>query len=459
MALAASYLIDLNINLLASAVTQAAFGIPLIYDTENVLTGGSSGKVHSYASLADMAEDGYKPWHKAYKLASALLNQPKKVPLFKVGCVTHDTIASDLSALEVADPDWYVFNVTSRAAQDLKDCSAWAETTAVNDRIFIGETNDTVGTGAADVLSYLYNLGVTRTFVLAQPGPVQVQTLTISAAFATDASIGVKVNGADVGPVAWTTDSDTTLAALAAALAATSAIATATVVSAAAGAERSILITAANSLVDVVLSAFAGGGATPVTAAFATTIDSAVPLDSGFTGRYVPLGAGKVPAFGKTVKGCVPARVTPTWATNVAAQRGNFFTSIGGTNMVYNGTCSADVAANVPLFLDQIMGRDVLKARLLTALVAAITPQDGTTITFDDAGISAVVGAMLGAAQLSVNDGFLAQFDPGTCITAPVAAAIPEGDRSLRILNGIVMSLKARGSIQKLGNFTVNIAV
>jgi hypothetical protein len=48
---------------------------------------------------------------------------------------------------------------------------------------------------------------------------------------------------------------------------------------------------------------------------------------------------------------------------------------------------------------------------------------------------------------------------PGTCITAPVAAAIPEGDRSLRILNGIVMSLKARGSIQKLGNFTVNIAV
>lgn len=455
MALAASTLINLNLRLIASAVSSNAFGIPLILDTEDVLAGGTLGKVHSYSTLADMTDDGYNPWNKAYKLAKEMLSQSPKVPLFKVGCIDHASTSADLTALETLDPEWYGFNVTSRADQSVKDCSEWAESTAANRHVFWAETNSTVGTGGANILSYLFNAARTRTLCAAQAGVAQVKVITIPTAFASDASVTLNLNGTEVGPVAYNTNTNTTLTNLATALQATTAIATAVADTTA----KTITCTAYDSLVDLYFEKYAGGGATPTNATYETTVESTIPLDSGILGRITPLGAGKVTVFGQTIAGAVPSVVSPTFWTNVSAQRGNIYTTIGGKRIVLDGTCSADVAVGAPLFADQILGLDVLESRLYTALIGVLTPNDGTKLSYDDAGITAVVGAILGAAQLSVNDGYLKQFDPGNCINAPVAANVPLEDRSLRILNGIVANFQATGAIQHLGSITVNVAV
>ena len=57
--IAVNYILNILVKLQAASLSRLAFGIPLIYDTENVLNAGTGGLVKSYGSLADMAADGF----------------------------------------------------------------------------------------------------------------------------------------------------------------------------------------------------------------------------------------------------------------------------------------------------------------------------------------------------------------------------------------------------------------
>lgn len=75
-------IVDADITRVSSAVTQQGFSTPLIlaYQTRRV-----SDRVHSYASLDEMAVEGYTPDDAAYKLAQSLWAQPSPPRTVKIG--------------------------------------------------------------------------------------------------------------------------------------------------------------------------------------------------------------------------------------------------------------------------------------------------------------------------------------------------------------------------------------
>jgi hypothetical protein len=75
-------IVDADITRVSSAVTQQGFSTPLIlaYQTRRV-----SDRVHSYASLDEMAVEGYTPDDAAYKLARSLWAQPSPPRTVKIG--------------------------------------------------------------------------------------------------------------------------------------------------------------------------------------------------------------------------------------------------------------------------------------------------------------------------------------------------------------------------------------
>lgn len=443
--LPASKLVNITLSLKASAVSSPAFGIPLIYDTQNVLSGGTLGKVNTYSSLAEMVSDGYAPYNSAYKMADFLLKQQPRVPAFKVGCVTHVSVTADLAALNLIDPVWYGFLLTSRATQDIEDAAAWALASDGVKFLWAAQSSPLV-LGAA-----LYSAGGnTQVALWNLDALTQVQTITISADFAADASVTMHVNGETVGSVPYNTSNAQTLTDLATALQATTAIATATTSGA-----HTIICTAASALNDLVFGAYTGGGATPTTAAFAVTQASSPPIDAAAAGRIIPLGAGEATMAEKNLFGCTPSNLTTSQATALEAQRINYYANIAGIGMTYPGTCSADIATNVPLFADLVFGAAAFKSDLLTAWVAYLMASK--KVPNNDSGIAGAVAVLATIGKKYVAKNYLEPFNQKDAITFPLAAAQDPGDRSLRILNGISANFVATGAIQTLGNVNISI--
>ena len=56
--LPASKLVNVNISLQAASVSQLAFGVPLIWDLQNVRGASSTPLISFYSSLAELEEIG-----------------------------------------------------------------------------------------------------------------------------------------------------------------------------------------------------------------------------------------------------------------------------------------------------------------------------------------------------------------------------------------------------------------
>lgn len=452
--LPASKLVNISVTLQASSISELSFAVPMIWDIQNIAGAGTSGNVNGYQTAAEMLADGYHTWDAAYRMAASMMAQNPRPTRFKVGCIdqTGQTVAECLDKLTaLSDDAWYFFLIAdpARDAQTIKDASAWAETQ--ENTKFLMCAQNAGSTAPSDLAAYLYNLQRVQTLPWVTGGDVQVQEMTISAAFASDASITLKINGATVGPVAYNTNTNTTLGDLATAIAATDAVATAV----AHTSTRSITITAASPLVDVVITNYAGGGATPTTATVATTTDSANPVDAAAVGRIVPLGAGEATMGEKTLTGISPLPLTSSQASSAEAVHLNYYARIGGRPMTYPGVCSADIATNVPLWADLVFGAAAFKADLLSALLDYVT--GSKKIPYNDSGIAGAVSIVAKVAKDYVGRGYLEPFDQKVAIRYPLAADVPANDKSLRILNGITGTFQATGAIQQIGLLTVTI--
>jgi hypothetical protein len=451
--LPASKLVNVNISLQAASVSQLAFGVPLIWDLQNVRGSGTLGNVSFYNSLSEMSADGYATYDAAYKMAQLLVAQQPRVNLFAVGCIdqTGQTVAECLDKLATqGTSDWYALLLAdpTRDDQTIQDAAAWAEAQQNTKFLFAAQFgSQAIATGSA---LYADQRVQTSCFVTGQQA--QVQEMTISDAFVSDAAVTLKINGTSYGPVPYNTSSNQTLTDLATEIATCPAVASAV----AHTSTKSITVTANSPLVDLVFSNYAGGGATPTTAKFAVTTESDAPVDAAACGRILPLGAGQATLGEKTLNGVQPLALTTSQATTLEGIRMNYYTRIGGRAITYPGTCSADIATGVPLFADLVFGAAAFKADLLAAFLDFLTASK--KVPYNDSGIAGAVSVLAKVAKNYVGKGYLEPFDQKTAITFPLAADVPPADKSLRILNGISANFTATGAIQQLGevNITIN---
>jgi hypothetical protein len=277
----------------------------------------------------------------------------------------------------------------------------------------------------------------------------QTLTLTISAAFVASNSVVVSVNGVALSPTVFATDSNTTLAALATALQATTAIATATVTNAGAGTDddREIVIVADDPLVDVVLTGYACSlGASQNTAAIATTTAGAKPWSASAVGFLASFPAGSANLAGKLLNAIEGDVCSTTDYTRITSFGGNIYTPIGSRNQTRNGQTSGEIASGAFYFIDTVTAIARFKAELQAAVLDLLA--QNPKLPYNQNGINSVGGVVASIAQQFVSQGILEPFDPATAINVPTLASIDPAERTARNLPGITAAFVGTGAIQ-----------
>lgn len=457
-----SNLVDLTINLIGAAQAVDGFGVPMIIDTQNVKSAGAGVPVITTCySLQDLVDAGYSTTDKAYVLALHLLSySSKRVKKYYVASVA-SLSSAELTAVENANSTWYALLLTSRTSNDIQTCATWVETVASRRHFFFAETQDSAAFSAGpSVLTILENAGRLRTGVVARKANPQTLTLTISDAFVALNSVTLNVNGAAVGPVVFNTDSDTTLADLATALAATPEIATAVVTTVAGGTanDREIVITAADPLIPVEITGYVCSlGASQNTAEIVQTNAGAGAADAELAGLLIPQGLGQSTAAGKTLSGLVADDLTQSEYSNATSHGASCYVTYGVISQIQKGQTSGFVAPGAHAFMDTIFVRDRLESDIQNAVLAVLAPQVGK-LPYNNSGIAAVAGAAIAVCNQYVTKQMLEPFDVNTDWTIPDISEILPADKTARNLPGILANLTGTGAIQSV-EMTVNITV
>ena len=268
-----SEIVDVDVEISASKAAKLSFGVPLILDGDNVLntlgTVPIAAVAHEYASIKDLELDGFKTWHKAHKLARLIFAQIDRPKTIKVAGWKSDTatIKDALTGVEAVDTAWYALLVTTRAddsggATAIKDAAEWCDTIAEKPHLLVYETGrveDRID--AANLFSELKGLARRQVAGIWHGARPQRIKLTLSRSLVTGNTVSLKLNGV-THSVLFAADSDATLAALATAIATNPAVARAVKISGGAVAtdDRSIVVTGAHGLVDLVVSDYSCTG-------------------------------------------------------------------------------------------------------------------------------------------------------------------------------------------------------
>ena len=265
-------IVDVHTTIQASSPGTAAFDVTMIVDLENVLNTGTGTnpivpQIRTYSSLSEMGADGFKSYHLAYRTVEALFaqeNRPSSVKIAGFPFVSGMDIGDFLSAVESADPAWYGVMLDYFAndgnvsvTTPILDMAGWCQTTANEPHIVFFDTARVIDkTTSSNLFSTLKSLDASRSSGFWHKGIDGAYALTLSQEFFTGCTAQGAINGAPF-TAAYTTDSDTTLAALATALGALNTVGSAFVLDdGVSGANRTIILFASLANERMVLSDF-----------------------------------------------------------------------------------------------------------------------------------------------------------------------------------------------------------
>lgn len=442
-------LINMQVGINAAAASVDSFGLPMIFDTQNIKSAGALVPIiGTYTSLAAVVSGGFASYTKAYKLAAAIFAQqirPAKVKIASINALS----SAELTAVEAADPTWYLCFVSSMVSADIQTVSTWNDSVATRRHALMAESQDANNfTAAPSLLSILNAANPTRTFLGCRKANAQVWTVTPSSAFILGSSVSFKMNGTTTGAVPFNVTSAQTLTDLATAIQALFAAAVCTA-SAAAGV---ITITALNPLIDLTFDTYSNsGGAGPFnTCAFLQTNIGAGCAVAEVAGYLIPQGLGQSALFGKTVaKAAADFTISQSVLDTVQASGGNCYVQIGNKAMWNRGTMMHSLAAGVFLFFDTIAGVDRMEQEFNDAVMTVLTPAVGK-LPYNNKGILAIIGALANVASKYVSLEVIEPYNYKSTFTYPDISAVSAGDKSSRTLNGIAANFQSTGAIQNV---------
>lgn len=163
---------------------------------------------------------------------------------------------------------------------------------------------------------------------------------------------------------------------------------------------------------------------------------------AGWMGKGFPYTPGTITYHAKSLSGVTVDIISETVDGEVKARNGNTYTVVAGTNVTADGKVASGE------FIDVVIGRDCLQARIKEAVFGVISGQ--LRVPFNNGGIQTIVGTAKGVCVrqqgTKENPGFL---DPeqAVIVTGPLIGDVDPVDRANRFLRNVTFSAKITGAI------------
>jgi hypothetical protein len=273
--------------------------------------------------------------------------------------------------------------------------------------------------------------------------------LTFSAALAASDVVSASINGTAISPVTFSVDNDTTVAAVATALAGISGVGFASVVPAGSN-DRSILLASleASARLDLTAGGVAHGGSGTATIAYTdyqTQPDYSV--SASIVGECIAASPG-TKAWSNRLLTLVGADALSTTEYNaILANSANVYAAFSQQKKATRiGTTASGLTIRNRILVD------ALDLAIQNAVFEAL--QNATLVPYTDAGIQSIVSVVNGVGQSFVSSGALASFTAA----GPKRSAVSAGDVTAGVLNNVTYAAVSAGEIQKV-NITGTVIV
>lgn len=456
-----SAIINLSVGIRSAATPRTSFGIPLILDYSNAQASiAGNPAIGTYSSLAEMLADGWKTYHAAYKEAAALCAQQPRPPVFKVAGMATGVAADDMADIVAEDADWWLLLSTSRTAAQVKALATWVES-AESRCFYLACTNDATAKAAGvSVLSEIFAAQRMRTAVIYQNAVAQEVRLYFDKLLVAANTFDCKVNGTSIAQQTYAVSHDATLTAIAAVLAGTAVVGTATTHASAdapLGANNDyIKLTAASPLIDMLVSDIVvAAGLSQASVRIEEYTPSSIPVDGAWAGKVIPNSPGSATWAHKTLAGVTADTLTTAQRGYIQAQRGNWYSTELGFQITFPGTCSKDSSANTPYYIDQVQLADAIESELQTGLMDVLNRSK--KIPYTDQGVAMLLAEFKKVEDKYVGTGALVRKTFDDSYTVPSVASQTAGDVSSRIFRGLQASWQTSGGIHVVADFEVSL--
>ena len=437
-------IVTVNITRETTTVSAKGFGVPLIFSDE-----ATFADVRSYTSITGVADD-FGSTTDTYLLANAMFSQelvPEKIQVAKWD--TANALTDELNDLVVKPNgnDFYFLFITSVVEADVLDAAAWTES---NKKLFLTQSvdPDVLESTTADIAGQLSALNYDRTAgIYTSAGTSQVQTIVFDADFVASNSIAGTINDIAITPVVFTTDNDTTLAALATEIQSNADVLTA-VASGTAPNQHTITITSVltNPITTVTLADFVVtlGASNPVATITETIAGRSSTmgnlLHAAWGGLQAPKKPGSTTWKFKNLSGQASDIMSSTAVTNTESKNWNTYREIGGVAITTQGVVVSGE------FIDIMRGTDKIEAGITESVYQTLVSAE--KVPFTDAGVNQLVNKVTAELNEAVTDGIL-KADPAPIVKTVPVSEVSTADKGTRTYNDITFSAEYAGAIHK----------
>ena len=171
-------------------------------------------------------------------------------------------------------------------------------------------------------------------------------------------------------------------------------------------------------------------------------------IGAGWLGLMLTYQPGEATWDFKTVAGSAVSTLTATQITNLKAKSANFYTTVGGKNIMQDGVSSGGE------FVDTTVGVDWLRARITERIFAMLASLP--KLPYTDASVDMVKSEIYAQCKQGVDRGLLV--DGSVVVDAPLVSEVSAVDRAARLLPDVTFSARLAGAIHKVeirGNLSV----
>ena len=177
--------------------------------------------------------------------------------------------------------------------------------------------------------------------------------------------------------------------------------------------------------------------------------DPASFFGAAWLGKMLPKLPGQATWHGKNLSGPAAGSFTSTHLTNLKAKNANYYLSVGGKNVTFNGKTGDGDYIDVQRTIDDL--DDDMAVSIANALV------NSDKVPFTDEGVVLIENEVRGALERKIDQGGLAA-DPAPTVQVPKVADVSTADKSARTLPNVKFSATLAGAIHKVNvNGTVTV--
>lgn len=440
-----STVVDISIKVKDRGLSRQAFGNMAVLFETVASPGWRTKLVTSPADVVALGADfgEFSPVYIACREAFA--QETAVAQLLLINKLAAESESAALTAADAENSDWYCLVYTGRTLAGIKAAAAYVES-RTKPAIYIAQTADSdTLLGGASVIKDLYDLSRARTATIYHSPAKQKLRLTISAAFVAGNSVTIKVNGVAIAAVPFNATSDQTLADLATALAATSAIGTAVVTAVGGGTDndRVIEIEAADNKTNVELTEYTcAGGGTINTATVEVESGGAEDLAAAWASSRVAQDVGSTTwKFGE-LSGITADALTATQQAFLELYKANHYLAYGSAKLPAQGTMSTG------RFIDVQQGIDWIAVNMQADIFDLLQNMAPKKVPYTDKGMQQLAGPVRSRLRLAVAAGILAE-DPAPVVSVPLVSAQAPADKAARVVKGITFSGTLAGAVHK----------